>query len=78
MVSLDPSGEVRARAEDPRMDVAIVRASEEVRHAVGRAVSESRPAADVLRGKGTGRHDDGVLEIVLDDNRSRNSEVSHC
>ena len=43
VVTLRPSGEVRARTEDVHMDVAIATASERIRAAVERAVSQARP-----------------------------------
>lgn len=67
-VSLRPSGDVQARAEDAQMRVAIDRASDLVRGAVEREVSRSHPVPG-----GPSRVEEGTdasaLEIVLDGNR---------
>ena len=65
-VSLHPSGDVRARAEDAEMLIAIDRAAEDVRRAVEREVSRLRtvPGSPSPMGE-----DASALEIVLDDNR---------
>ena len=67
-VSLHPFGEVRARAEDAQMAVAIDRAAEDVRRAVEREASRLRtvPGSPSPVGEDAGS---GALEIVLDDNR---------
>ena len=67
-VSLRPSGDVRARAEDAQMAVAIDRAADDIRGAVEREVSrlQSVPSSPAPVGADAGS---SALEIVLDDNR---------
>lgn len=67
-VSLHPSGEVRAQAEDAQMAVAIDRAANDIRGAVEREVSrlQSVPSSPSPLGEDAGS---SALEIVLDDNR---------
>lgn len=68
VVNLYPSGEIGARAEHRRLDVAIARACEELRQAVAAEVSRTLSPSDPPR-RGEAGHRAGVLEIVLDDNR---------
>jgi ribosome-associated translation inhibitor RaiA len=65
-VSLHPSGDVRARAEDAKMPVAIDRAAEDIRGAVEREVSRLKAVSGAPRVMRAGAE---ALEMVLDDNR---------
>jgi ribosome-associated translation inhibitor RaiA len=68
VVRLYPSGEVRARAQQPRMEDAIDQAAKEIGVRVENAVSEAQPASVPSRvvEKAIGH---GALEVVLDGNR---------
>jgi ribosome-associated translation inhibitor RaiA len=66
VVKLRPSGDVRARAEDAKMPVAIDRAARDTRIAVEREVSRVHEVPDAFRGVRVGAE---ALEIVLDENR---------
>ena len=65
-VSLRPSGDVRARAEDAEMRVAIDRAAEHVRDAVEREVSRLQAAP---RAPHAAEAEPDALELVLDGNQ---------
>jgi ribosomal subunit interface protein len=67
VVNLHPSGEVHSRAEDPRMHVAIDRATAEIEAQIEREVSRSRPAVASIPVVVDGL-DDRALETVLDEN----------
>ena len=68
LVRLYPSGELRARANEPRLEDAIDRAAKEIGLSVENAVSLPQPLAVPSRNmdKPVGH---GALEVVLDDNR---------
>lgn len=66
-VSLHPSGEVRAQAEDAQMAVAIDRAANDIRGAVEREVSRLRSVPSSP--SPVGDAGSGALEIARDDNR---------
>ena len=66
-VSLRPSGDVRARTEDVKMDGAIDRASAEIRDAVEREVFRLQAVPGARHAVGVGAD---ALEIALDDNRT--------
>ena len=67
-VSLHPSGDVRARAGDAQMAVAIDRAADDIRSAVEHEVSRllTVPGAPSPAGEDAGS---GTLELVLKDNQ---------
>ena len=65
-VSLCPSGDVRARAEDAEMRVAIDRAAEHVRDAVEREMSRLQAAT---RAPHAAEAEPDALELVLDGNQ---------
>jgi ribosome-associated translation inhibitor RaiA len=67
-VSFHPSGEVRVRAEDQQMAVAIDRAADDIREAVEREVSrlETVPGSPSLARENAGS---STLELELQDNQ---------